>query len=865
LSKRVTASFFLVVLGLGSVARADFRVASFSADVTVPPGHGMMGGAWLSKSVADPLEAQGLVLLGGDRPVVFVSVDWCEIRNGSYDAWQRALADAAQTEPSHVLVTTIHQHDAPVADVDAEKILRDKHREGTVCDPDFHAKALARVAQALRSSLPAAKRVTHFGMGQSIVDKVASNRRYHLPDGSLRFDRMSRSTDPVQQSAGEDLTDPWLRLLSFWDHQVNEAGEVKQVPVAGVSLFAVHPMSYYGQGEVSADFPGLARRRLQKEMPGIAHLYATGCAGNVVAGKYNDGTPRSREELADRLYRAMAEAWKSTKQLPIEQITFRSTPLRLEPRTDPGYSPQELEKTIDQAPKPFDQCLAAMGLAWRRRLDAGHQLQIPCIDLGRAALLLLPGESYVEYQLLAQRMRSDDFILVAGYGEAGTGYIPTEDQIQRHDPNLSDWWWVAPGSEPRLSRAIRRSLGLPRPGLPPWKGNEPIILSKRERYRAHAEPGVASLVSMFETGPQGERIEVQAWERESDVPDQPRQRFSTDAGQSWSEFVPLPPTIQHYAGVPVWEGGFTKVWDPHRSQLVELWLRQITQGAMYHCFTYARFSRDGGRTWSTPHPLQYEPGEPFDPKDPLKPSFLDHNQAYFGSNILPLSDGTLFTVTAHANASQDPLNHQRPWRLGSVPFRGVWDEQAGDYQWQAGKPIEISADRSSRGLMEPACGQLQDRRLLVVYRGSDTPSTPGRKWYSLSTDQGKTLSPARPWTYDDGTEFASPSSIHSFHRHRSTGKLYWFGNITLSPTQANDPRYPLIVAEVDETTATLKKESLTAIDDRLPWEHPQLQLSNFSILENPHTGDWELWLTRYFEDPSHVFSADTYHYLVRLR
>src|SRR5262245_49152800 len=58
------------------------QIATFSAEVTVPVGHGMMGGAWLSKTVADPLEARGIVLWGdGLAPVIFVSVDWCEIRN----------------------------------------------------------------------------------------------------------------------------------------------------------------------------------------------------------------------------------------------------------------------------------------------------------------------------------------------------------------------------------------------------------------------------------------------------------------------------------------------------------------------------------------------------------------------------------------------------------------------------------------------------------------------------------------------------------------------------------------------------------------------------------------------------------------
>ena len=49
----------------------------------------MMGGAWVAKSIADPLEARGFVLRDGDLTVVFVSVDWCEIRNEAYARWQK--------------------------------------------------------------------------------------------------------------------------------------------------------------------------------------------------------------------------------------------------------------------------------------------------------------------------------------------------------------------------------------------------------------------------------------------------------------------------------------------------------------------------------------------------------------------------------------------------------------------------------------------------------------------------------------------------------------------------------------------------------------------------------------------------------
>ena len=48
-------------------------------------------------------------------------------------------------------------------------------------------------------------------------------------------------------------------------------------------------MSYYGKGGVSADFLGLARKRRQADDPKVFQIYASGCSGNVTAGKYNDG------------------------------------------------------------------------------------------------------------------------------------------------------------------------------------------------------------------------------------------------------------------------------------------------------------------------------------------------------------------------------------------------------------------------------------------------------------------------------------------------------------------------------------------------------------------------------------------------
>jgi hypothetical protein len=167
--------------------------------------------------------------------------------------------------------------------------------------------------------------------------------------------------------------------------------------------------------------------------------------------------------------------------------------------------------------------------------------------------------------------------------------------------------------------------------------------------------------------------------------------------------------------------------------------------------------------------------------------------------------------------------------------------------------------------MEPEVAELKDGRLLVVWRGSDTPKTPGRKWFSLSSDGGLTLTEPAEWKYEDGSRFYSPSAWHRMLRHSVTGKLYWFGNICPEPPDGNWPRYPLIIAEVDENKAALKRSTVTAIDDRKPGQSNRLQFSNFSLLENRETHQLEMLLTIYSEDPSDWRNADCYKYTLTLK
>jgi hypothetical protein len=393
-----------------------YHLAAFRCDVTPPAGHPLCGG-WIDpvRGVDDPLLAAGVVLLGMGEPVVLCAVDWCGLRNDAHLAWRQALAKATHTVAANVAVQCVHPHNAPFADTEAERLIRKAPEPAPSLDLDFFEKAVGRVAEAARDSLAKTVPISHYGLGRAKVDQVASNRRIVGADGKVKHTRTSATKDPKVREEPEGLIDPWLRTLSFWD------GER---PVAALHYYATHPMSYYGDGRVSSDFCGLAREKRRDETK-VFQAYFTGCAGNVTAGKYNDGSKENRPVLRDRVLDAMAAAWKATERHALSGWAWRVEPVKMPPRVEKSFGEEESRKALEDVKQTTARRNnAAFQLAWLKRLD--RPIDFACLDLGKAQVLHLPGEAFVEYQLKAQELRKDVFVCVAGYGDDGPGYLPTD-------------------------------------------------------------------------------------------------------------------------------------------------------------------------------------------------------------------------------------------------------------------------------------------------------------------------------------------------------------------------------------------------------------------------------------------------------
>jgi len=382
------------------------KISTFDINVTPPIGSCLA----YDKVVATwdmSLRAKGLVLTGAGDPIVLCAFDWIGIANESQDVFKKTLADAVHTDPARVAVHTLHQHDAPRCDFSVEKELKKLGKAPEQYDGSFARELLPRLAKAAADSLNGLRPISHLSIGKAPVFEVASNRRI-IKNGKALNMRASSCKDPLLVNEPEGLIDPDVTLLGFWD------GEN---PVAVMTFYATHPQSYYRTGIPNPDFPGIARFNRQMAIPDALHIHFNGASGNIAAGKYNDGAPEKRMILARRLADGMTRAWKNSTKMPLtdSEVSWKTESIKL----------PVSEKLLQQM-KSKDALPNSVAL-WAKRTLAGKTTDAACLTLGKAKVLFMPGELFVEYQLAAKAFRPDLAVSMAAYGEYGPSYVGTKE------------------------------------------------------------------------------------------------------------------------------------------------------------------------------------------------------------------------------------------------------------------------------------------------------------------------------------------------------------------------------------------------------------------------------------------------------
>lgn len=374
-----------------------------------------------STGVYDPLFSTALYLADGVTQALFVANDIIFVPRESAGRVRAAIAAATGVPAAHIMLTATHTHSAP-------KTVDYLSNADDPCVPPADPAYLRFFEeQMVAVACAAADKAQPAQAGLAVADgtDVGTNRR-----------NVSGPADPQV---------PVLLVKSADGQEV----------IACTVVYSMHPtVLRENTSVVSADFPGAARRLLQRTVlpTGCPILYHTGPAGNQsprhvvrassvgeverLGGMLGEAIGRvipsiaCRDDLALRVGRRFVELPRRTMpSLAQAEADLVAAAARLAELRRAGGAPQEVRRAeVDWF--GAEETVTLARAATDGRLEAAYAACMPAevqlIQVGPWAFIGWPGEVFVEHALALKACAPDTFVISLANGEL-QGYIATEE------------------------------------------------------------------------------------------------------------------------------------------------------------------------------------------------------------------------------------------------------------------------------------------------------------------------------------------------------------------------------------------------------------------------------------------------------
>ena len=379
----------------------------------------------------------------------------------------------------------------------------------------------------------------------------------------------------------------------------------------------------------------------------------------------------------------------------------------------------------------------------------------------------------------------------------------------------------------------------------------------RELFAESPGAGVAGLGYCWYVAREGVDMEaVFSTQTRSDISDRRWRRWSNDNGRTWGKPEEIEFIRRDSQGTHRVYAHPGRV-DPLTGRLIRFSIRA--------CLPTDE-PREGASRWAIWYEVSLDKGRSYGEARPVA-----GNGCMLGDQTcvpIFLPTGEILLPFQMAETNEDGSLFQ-PYNTPFYQSRaaiGRWRDEV-TIDWQISGCARLSPEYTTRGVFEPTIARMPDGRILMVLRGSNMRRSelPGYKWYSVSDDNGRTWGEVRPWTYDDGSRFFSPSSCSQLIRH-SSGRLLWISNVSRENPDGNLPRYPIVIGEVNQDSLLLQKETVAVIDDLGPGESPRTCLSNFHAYEDRETSEIVMCMPRWFTMSGEKldWTSNSYRYRIRV-
>jgi len=395
-------------------------------DITPPVGYRMSGyfHERLSDGILNPLHAKAIVLRQGEESAALV---FCDIIGLSPDVSSRARTQAPEKTgiPSaNILIAATHTHTGPLYFGALRKHLHDAAVARHGSDPceklDYPSELVNKLVNVISEANASVK---PFRMEAGVAEQrdLSFNRRFHMKDGSVRFNPGVLNPDIVRP-AGPIDTDVGMVFFRAADSSSIDAALVN---------FALH-LDTVGGTKYAADYPFYIEQSLrQKYGNKLTLLFGTGTCGDI---NHIDVTKKQRLKT-DYIGRTLAETVKAKaehlKTVKEPALAVRSeivnVPLQHYGPKKVAWARENIKKVGTRELSFLEQVEAYKILAVEMRRGKTIPLEVQVFRLSRdVAVIGLPGEVFVDLGLAIKRASPFPITLVIELCQDAPGYIPTK-------------------------------------------------------------------------------------------------------------------------------------------------------------------------------------------------------------------------------------------------------------------------------------------------------------------------------------------------------------------------------------------------------------------------------------------------------
>jgi hypothetical protein len=440
-------------------AAEELKAGIGVTDITPPIPFRMSGYFMerLSTGTKDPLHAKAIVFQQGDESAAFV---FCDLVGVPRDiaAAARAQASAASGIPAeNIAVSATHSHTAPLYFGALSDFFHQRNVMKLGKDPydpaQYRSELIKQIVAAVAKAKVALQPV-ELRSGYAIEDRLPFNRRFHMNDGSVRFNPGLQDPNIVRPAGP---VDPQVGVVLIRRPNADK-------PSAAIVNFAMH-LDTVGGTEYSADYPKFVEDILQQSLgPDFALLFAAGTCGDINHRDVTKLETRKTPEIGHMLGETVAKAILKGELNPDDEpslavrSTIIDTPLQ-------SYS----EGEIDQARKNLDlvgtrdlpflgQVEAYKIVDLQRQPGKSVPIEVQAFRLNKGtAIVTLPAEIFVEIGLAIKAASPFKTTLVIELTNDSLGYIPTKKAFAEGSYETVNSR-VAPGAGEKLVEAATKLL-----------------------------------------------------------------------------------------------------------------------------------------------------------------------------------------------------------------------------------------------------------------------------------------------------------------------------------------------------------------------------------------------------------------------